>query len=232
MIELGKTLIVDDSATYLKLLTTLPRPYATSVLTARDAIDANPDLDVVVCDIVIGDEDGSDVLDHLATRPLPRPQIVMVTGHPEDDGPERAARQGAVGYLRKPTRLRELELALRCASRAEHRLKPRVRCAGVAMLVGPESGQGPHMAWDVYNLSIEGAFLETKGPLPVGEELELLLQLAGGKVRVRARVVRVQEPSWLNIAGVGVAFVEPSEEAEALIAAAIGGAPADGTQEP
>jgi Tfp pilus assembly protein PilZ len=88
------------------------------------------------------------------------------------------------------------------------------------------------MAWDVYNLSIEGAFLETKGPLPVGEELELLLQLAGGKVRVRARVVRVQEPSWLNIAGVGVAFVEPSEEAEALIAAAIGGARADGTQEP
>ena len=100
-------------------------------------------------------------------------------------------------------------------------IHPRWRCNGCATLVEPDSGRPGPLRWDVYNISPRGAFLETKGPIPLGSEIGLLLELAGRKALVRARVVRVQEPSWLEIAGVGVAFLDLDDEAEAAIEAAI-----------
>ena len=38
---------------------------------------------------------------------------------------------------------------------------------------------------------------------------------------MRARVVRIQEPSWLEIPGVGVEFLDLDDEAEEAIGAAI-----------
>lgn len=229
MISLGKTLIVDDSEVYLKLASTLLRPYSSSVSTARsvreaiDAIDANPDLDVVVCDVVLGEGDGFDVLDHVASKPEPRARVLMVTGYRDEAGPERAGRMGAVGYLQKPTRLRAIAVALQDSPRGETRCNPRFRCAGVAHALESSADENLVLTWDIYNLSPEGAFLESKGPIGIDEELELLLEIGGRKARVRARVVRVQEPSWMDIGGVGVTFVDPDDEALEAIRAGIEG---------
>lgn len=229
MIELGTALVVDDSDVYRKLLATLLRPYASSVLTAktvaeaRAILDSPSTIDVVVCDVVLEDEDGFEILEHVAASELPLPRVIMVSGFRDDAGPERAARLGAAGYLRKPTRLREIAQVLQSATNAQGEMNSRVRCAGVAYVLepGPGSQQGEHLAWDLYNLGPHGAFLETKGPLPVGEELDLLLDVGDHQARVRARVVRVQEPSWLNVGGVGISFIDVADEARAAIDAAI-----------
>jgi HPt (histidine-containing phosphotransfer) domain-containing protein len=111
--------------------------------------------------------------------------------------------------------------ALRASPRSEPEVNPRFRCAGVAYVLDPASQHGEHLVWDVYNLDPHGAFLETKGPLPVGEELDLLLEVGGRRARVRAHVARVQEPSWLNVGGVGIRFVDISESARSALDSAI-----------
>jgi hypothetical protein len=47
--------------------------------------------------------------------------------------------------------------------------------------------------------------------------MDLLLVAAGGKAHVRAHVVRVQEPSWINVGGVGVKFVGSSEDLDRFL---------------
>jgi len=226
--ELGKLLIVDDSKLYRKFLTVLLRPYASSVTTAASvseaiaAIDSEPGLDVVVCDVVLGDGDGFEILEHAASLPG-APQVLMVTGYRDPSGLERAALLGAVGYLAKPTRLRSIADALR-APIARYPTNRRVRCSGVAYLLDATPPHPEQMAWDLYNLCNDGAFIETKGPLPIGDELYLRLHIAGRQAHVRARVVRVQEPSWMDVGGVGVTFIDPSAESRAVIDAAIQGA--------
>ncbi|HEX4824402.1 MAG TPA: TIR domain-containing protein [Candidatus Polarisedimenticolaceae bacterium] len=74
--------------------------------------------------------------------------------------------------------------------------------------IGTAMSQGPDNAMRIVNLSTSGAFLETAGPAPdPGERLELHLRLRGDLlVFLEAEVVRVQEPSWKKIGGVGVKF--------------------------
>ena len=45
----------------------------------------------------------------------------------------------------------------------------------------------------------------------------LELHVGGRRAQVRARVVRVQEPSWMEIGGVGVAFQDPGDDLGELI---------------
>ena len=60
--------------------------------------------------------------------------------------------------------------------------------------------------WNIRDLSVTGAFIEARGPIPVGTELELSLVFGAMVIHVEARVVRVQEPSWEKVGGIGVAF--------------------------
>jgi hypothetical protein len=64
------------------------------------------------------------------------------------------------------------------------------------------------LSWDLYDISTSGAFIETRGPLPVGSELHLEIIFGKESVRALARVVRVQEPSWMHVGGVGIVFLE------------------------
>ena len=61
-------------------------------------------------------------------------------------------------------------------------------------------------AWGIRDVSISGAFLETHAPIPVGSELELALVFGTAVIHVTARVVRVQEPAWGQVGGVGIEF--------------------------
>jgi Tfp pilus assembly protein PilZ len=79
------------------------------------------------------------------------------------------------------------------------------------------------VGWEIDDLSVGGAFLETRGPLAVGRELELALLVDDSRFRVRARVVRVQEPSWEHVAGVGVTFLQFEEGDREALATLIDG---------
>jgi CheY-like chemotaxis protein len=223
-----QVLLVDDSPVYRELMATLLRPYcgelrtAVCAASAIETIESLPDLDLVICDVVMKGDDGFAVLEHVHRRGPSRLQVVMVTGYRGDAGAERARALGAAGYLQKPTTIRQILSAVGGARHGERRtVHPRWRCNGRATLIDPDSGHPGPLTWDLYNISPRGAFLETKGPVPLGSEIDLLLELAGRKAPVRARVVRVQEPSWLEIGGVGVEFLDLDDEAEAAIQSAI-----------
>jgi hypothetical protein len=57
--------------------------------------------------------------------------------------------------------------------------------------------------------------------MPLGCEFHVALEVRGHEARARVRVVRVQEPSWMDVAGVGVSFVDPDDDLRDLVAHAI-----------
>jgi hypothetical protein len=64
----------------------------------------------------------------------------------------------------------------------------------------------------ISDISVSGAFLESRGEMPIGHELDLDLRLDSGAVlHVLAMVVRVQYPDWGTVGGVGVTFIDLSE---------------------
>ena len=92
---------------------------------------------------------------------------------------------------------------------------------GKALLIEPSEAHGTPLAFEIHDLSVSGAFLETQGPVPVGTEIQLALILGEETLDVRARVVRIQEPSWANVAGVGVRFDALPEAARRSLEARI-----------
>lgn len=60
----------------------------------------------------------------------------------------------------------------------------------------------------IADISVTGALLESFGEIPEGQLLDLDLALEnGGRVRVTAKVVRIQHPQWGRVGGVGVQFI-------------------------
>ncbi len=222
---LETTLVVDDSRVYRRLLCMILKPFSEKVLEAANPaeaiarIDADADINLVICDMVMEGGDGLQVLEHVRARPEPRPRVVMVTAYLDPQATERALRLGASAYLPKPITIRQIFDALRRDSRRERRGLERCRCSGRARLLDRDSDGS--LVFDLYDISLTGAFLETVGPLLLGAELDLRLEIAGREGDVRARVVRVQEPSWIDVPGVGVEFSEVSDDAENAIRAAI-----------
>lgn len=223
-----KLLVIDDSEVFRELISVLMKPYCERILVASSAkeaialIDSTPDLDVAICDVMLAEENGFDVLRYVHALADPKPRVVMVTAYYEDAGVERADRLGAAGYLMKPASVRGILSAVQATAESpEGKRGQRWRCAGQAFVMDSGRNGSGLIRWDISNLSRGGAFLETKGPLPLGTELDLLLEIGGSKGRVRARVMRMQEPSWLDLGGVGVEFVECSPEAVEAIENAI-----------
>ena len=77
---------------------------------------------------------------------------------------------------------------------------------------------GPRRQLRIVNISVSGALLQTPGRLPIGQSLDLDLQLDNGTVvSVTASVVRVQEPDWERIGGVGVKFTSVADTSRAVL---------------
>ena len=73
--------------------------------------------------------------------------------------------------------------------------------------LGDASSQRSTQRLRIVDISLTGALLETFGELPENQTLELELALDNGRrVRVGAKVVRVQHPQWGRVGGVGVQF--------------------------
>jgi hypothetical protein len=70
----------------------------------------------------------------------------------------------------------------------------------------------PIASMRISDISVSGAFLESRGEMPIGHELVLDLHLdSGAVVHVLAMVVRVQYPDWGRVGGVGVTFIDLPE---------------------
>ena len=109
--ETMRVLVVDDDPTMIRLARGILRANGygavVSVGSAREALEAIADADVVLLDHQLPDTSGLDVLDAIRARPNP-PAVVMVTAHGNESLAAAALRRGADDYLAKDESLAEL----------------------------------------------------------------------------------------------------------------------------
>ncbi len=241
MLGLSKVLVVDGSAAFRESLETILKYHCEEVLITsgcregEQKIAEHPDLSLVISDVVLPDGDGFEVLEYVASLDDAKPQVILLSGRRVEEDARRAVDAGAIGCLAKPVSFREISRLLRqtqasgIATRAVRR-----KSLGKALLIDPRTKAAPrreersHLAWDIRDVSITGAFLETTGPVPVGTRLDLALLFFGTvTVRVGAEVVRLQEPSWAHVGGVAVVFKDFDEGSKELLEGYIEGAEGD-----
>jgi CheY-like chemotaxis protein len=213
-----KILVIDDSAVLRDVATAVLSPHCGEIITAEDCASArrqvadHPNLSLILCDVILPDGSGLDLLREFAPALASKPDVMLMTARPVQADAATARLHGAVGYLAKPISFRDIIGALqksKCKKTAAPRL--RVRPLGQAVLLdstGLPSHDGAWKSFGIYDMSTSGAFLETPGPLAVGTMLDLCIDFGGSRARVLARTVRTQEPDWGVPGGVGVAFRE------------------------
>ncbi len=212
----GAILVVDASPTARETLRTVLIPHCRRVLTATgardamEAIDRDETLGLVLCDAVLPDQGGFAVLRHARELAGRRPDVILVSPWWIPADAQRAADEGALGYLVRPISLRDVARLWKQRTVSPQELQPRMERRPLAKvwLLDPFERGRTVLSWDLYDVSTSGAFIETRGPLLVGSELHLEIIFGKESVRAKARVVRVQEPSWMHVGGVGVIFEE------------------------
>jgi CheY-like chemotaxis protein len=212
-------LVADDSEVVCALLTALLSPHAQEVRTARSVAEAlhqledAPHLDLVVCDVLFPDGHGLQVLDRARRGRPDAPPVILMTARPDGADAALADAAGALGYLAKPIQMAEIRRLWRLSQSERWRDRaPRRRCGAAVVIQESCDSKEQVLECRAVNLSRTGALLETGGPLPIGTELDLVLDPGGTAVPLRGRVVRIQEPSWDHAAGVAVQFLDPSAE--------------------
>ena len=178
-------------------------------LDAKLTAPAVPDL--IVADTQLPGFDGLALLERVSRLDGERPAILLLASQPSHDEETRASLGGAIGYLAKPIRLPELDrtLALAGLTTLPSRVACRLRTQPVATARLLECGRAM-VDLDVLDLSETGALVTSHAPLAPGTELHLSISVGADWLPVRASVVRIQEPGWSQVAGVGVEFVEPA----------------------
>jgi hypothetical protein len=137
--------------------------------------------------------------------------VTMAPYRPSGDGDLKAALGCSCAIVRE--QIRRLTPAVAPAQAASQVARRRRREAlGTACTVGPKR------VLRIADISLTGALLETFGEIPEGQLLDLDLTLDdGARVRVTAKVVRVQHPQWGKMGGVGVAFLRFEGESHAVL---------------
>ena len=106
----GKILVVDDSRMVRTIAGNALRAAGFEVLEACDgiealaALDASPDIALVVSDVNMPNMSGIEFLEAHTSRPAPRAPVVMLTTESEIFLVQRAKALGARGWLFKPVR--------------------------------------------------------------------------------------------------------------------------------
>lgn len=228
MSRFSKLLLIAESLVFRDVLGGVLRSHADQVLTAASAregrrkVAENADISLVLSEVATSDGDAFQLLEYVASLGEPKPGVILLTARPAEEEARRAATMGAIGYLGKPISLQEIYRLWKESGETTQTTARRVRSLGQALLIDPSDPEADrngvsHLAWDVRNVSLTGAFLETKAPLPVRTELHLALALGSATGRVTAEVVRVQEPSWRCVGGVGIAFRGFAQGTEQLL---------------
>jgi CheY-like chemotaxis protein len=218
-----RILVIDDSRCMLQVLGQILKSHCSALLfadtcaTARQQLEQDPEIDLVICDVILPDGNGFDLLEEIAGKRETLPRFLLITARWAEADGSRARDLGAVGYLPKPVSLQDIRNAL--ASGEIHPREPRQRTTLKARVVDPEHRQ-QQLSFEIHNISTSGMLLDTRGPLPVGAELEFEIMYAGSEpVRGRGTVVRTQQPSWLDVSGCALRFdwIESLERLAELI---------------
>jgi len=214
-----KALVIDDSSILREMLGAVLSPHCGGIVTAADGAEArrrlreHGDFTLVLCDVILPDANGFELLEEILALEAPRPQVILMTGRPDREDAQRALALGAIGYLSKPISFRDIDQILR-DTEGKRTAAPRVRRrplgrAFVTASAGAdEAAPSPRAetVWDIRDMSTSGAFLETHGPIEVGAVLDLCLDFGRSQAHVQAQAVRVQLPDWGLAGGVGIAF--------------------------
>jgi CheY-like chemotaxis protein len=206
-----RILVVDDSRFMLEVLGRVLGPHCSKVFSASSyraalqELEQNPGIGTIICDVILPDGNGFQLLEQLASGPKSMPKLLLITAHWVEDDRQRALSLGAIGYLPKPISLRDIRTALAMPASPRPR-DPRHRTLAKAWIVDPERRERL-LSLGIHDISATGALLDTTGPLPVGTKLEFeIIYSEDQVVRARGTVVRVQEPSWLDVGGAGIHF--------------------------
>jgi len=228
IVPFGRVLVLSGSEVFQGLLRLICSPHVDSVLVAatlregRDLIDAN-DVELVVTEVELPDGEGFELLEQNETGGATKLGVILVSASPTPEEERRALETGACAYLTKPVSSRQIVAAMAKRAHGSAPRAPRRRPGGRSQVLSvgqgtsPPSAQSPQIAWYVRDVSTTGAFIETESPIPVGSILDMELELGAETVRVKARVVRIQEPLWGRAAGVGVAFTRLGEREKLVL---------------
>lgn len=106
-----RVLVVDDDPTMVRLAQGILRANGfgavTAVGSAREALEALAEADIVLLDHQLPDASGLEILDAIRARPHP-PSVIMVTAHGNESLAAAALRRGADDYLAKDASLADL----------------------------------------------------------------------------------------------------------------------------
>lgn len=231
MYGIRTAIVADGSAVGRQLTELLLRQHCAVVLVAADeeaaweAVQRAEGPTVLIADVALPPSGGIALFERCAARGGERPAFVATAVHHDVDEETRVTMLGAIGYLTKPISYRDIAHLLRGRQVEFSRSAPRARAHPLTRAEACDQGKAPQLWWDVTDLSVSGAFLVTRAPLPVGTTLELLVHLTGEAINVTAQIVRVQEPSWAHVGGVGVAFrgIDPAafEKLERFVRSAL-----------
>jgi len=209
----------------LEALGQILRPHFATMLFANSYQDAlqqlqeNPSTDIIISDVVLPDGNGFKLLEHVANAPDPKPRVLLITGRYSEADRERAVSLGAIGYLKKPIFIEDVRARLAASPPPEGRAT-RCRTLATIWLVDP-SRRERLLAFNLHDISMTGARLDTAGPFSIGTELEFEIAFndEGDAIRARGTVVRVDKPSWLGAGGTAVHFdwVESPEKLSQLL---------------
>ncbi len=111
-----KILVVDDDLSLNEILTRGMERLGHDVLSAFTLAEGlekarNNRFDVVFLDVQLPDGDGLEVLPEFR-RTKSNPEVIIITGHGDPDGAEKAIKSGAWAYIEKPHVIKELKLHL------------------------------------------------------------------------------------------------------------------------
>lgn len=231
MYGIRTAIIADASAVGRELTQLLLRAHCEVVVAAADetaafeAVQRAAGPTLLIADVALGAAGGLALIERCAARGADRPSFVVTTTQHSIEEETRATLLGAIGYLTKPISYRDIARLLRGQQIEFLGAAPRAHAHPLTRAEACDPGKLPQLWWDINDLSVSGAFLVTRAPLPLGTLLDLRILLGDQVAHVSAQVVRLQEPSWAHAGGVGVAFrnVEPAsyEKLEHFVKAAL-----------
>jgi len=105
--SIAKVLLVDDEASFLKIMSKRLSSRDVDVLTAEsgaaglEVLAENKSVDVVILDVKMPGMDGIEALHAIRTK-FPLVEVVMLTGHATVETAIEGMKQGAYDYLMKP----------------------------------------------------------------------------------------------------------------------------------
>jgi two-component system response regulator PilR (NtrC family) len=121
----NRLLIVDDEASLVDFLSLLFQGEGYDVATARSVEEARKSLeratfDLVLCDILMPDGNGLDLLREIKSHNGAAPQVIMMTAYTSTKSAIEAMKLGATDYVSKPFDVDELKIvAQKALERAE-----------------------------------------------------------------------------------------------------------------